>query len=81
MSTSILNDELKQKLIEKAIEGLDDPWKNLTVKDVAKDLMMGPNKASEIFQREDFPSVNIGKTRTVTAIAYYMWKLERRKEV
>lgn len=80
MNNNILNEELKQKLIEKAIEGLDDPWKNLTVKDVAEDLKMGPSKASEIFKREDFPSVNIGKTRTVTAIAYYMWKLERRKE-
>lgn len=77
---SILSEELKQKLIEKAIEGLDNPWENLTVKDVSKDLLMGENKTNELFNREDFPSVNIGKTKTVTKIAYYLWKLDRKVE-
>ena len=29
---------LKQELIKNAVAKLDEPWKNLTVKDVAKDL-------------------------------------------
>lgn len=77
---NVLSEELKEKLICKAVEKLDDPWKNLTVKDVAKDLLMGEPKTNELFNRNDFPSINIGKTKTVTTIAYYLWKLERRVE-
>ncbi|MBR2588583.1 MAG: hypothetical protein IKD77_05210 [Bacilli bacterium] len=78
MDNTILSTELKQKLIEKAIESIDEPWKNLTVKEVAKDLYMGENKANEVFSRPDFPAICIGKTKKVTTIAYLLWKLERR---
>lgn len=43
---------LKQELIKNAIAKLDEPWKNLTVKDVAKDLKMGENLANELFKRK-----------------------------
>lgn len=36
-----LNQELKKELVKEAIKNLEDPWKMLTVKDVAKDLYMG----------------------------------------
>lgn len=64
-------------LVEKAEV---DPFENITVKEVAKDLRVGENKANEIFRREDFPSVNIGKTKTVNLLAYWLWKMERRNE-
>ena len=64
-------------LVEKAEV---DPFENITVKEVAKDLRVGENKANEIFRREDFPSVNIGKTKTVKLLAYWLWKMERRNE-
>ena len=73
---------LKQDLgkkIKNAVAKLDEPWKNLTVKDVAKDLKMGENLANELFKRKDFPSVNIGKTKTISKIAYELWKLEKRE--
>lgn len=76
-----LNEEIKKEIIKKAVDKLDDPWENLTVKDVAKDLKMGENKTNELFNRSDFPSVNIGKTKTVSAIAYALWKLDKRTEV
>ena len=44
------------------------------------DLRVGENKANEIFRRDDFPSVNIGKTKTVNLLAYWLWKMERRSE-
>ena len=53
----------------------------LTVKDVAKDLYMGENKTNEIFNRADFPSVNIGKTRKIQKIAYILWKMEKRIDI
>ena len=77
---SILSEELKERLINKAVERIEDPWSNLTVKDVSKDLLMGEAKTNELFNRPDFPSVNIGKTKTITTIAYYLWKLDRRVE-
>ena len=56
----------------------DDPFSNITVKEVAKDLRCSERTANDIFRRDDFPSVNIGKTKTITKIAYYLWKMERR---
>lgn len=70
---------LKQELIKNALDKFESPWKNLTVKDVAKDLKMGENLANQLFKRKDFPSVNIGKTKTISAIAYALWKLEKRE--
>lgn len=75
-----LNEELKKEIIKVAVDKLKDPWENLTVKDVAEDLKMGENKANEIFKRKDFPSVNIGKTKTVSSVAYALWKLNKRVE-
>ncbi len=73
--------DLKRELVKEAIKSLDDPWKMLTVKDVAKDLYMGENKTNEIFNRLDFPSVNIGKTRKVQKLAYILWKMEKRVDM
>ncbi len=56
----------------------DDPFSNITVKEVAKDLRCSERTANDIFRRDDFPSVNIGKTKTITKLAYYLWKMERR---
>ena len=69
---------LKELLIIEAIKKLENPFMNLTVKDVAEDLKMGEAMTNELFRRSDFPSVNIGKTKTVTLLAYLRWKMERR---
>ena len=58
---------------------IENPFINLTVQDVAKDLKMGENLTNDLFRREDFPSVNIGKTKTITLLAYLIWKMEKRK--
>ncbi len=73
------SEELKKELVKQAVKSLDDPFKMLTVKDVAKDLYMGENKTNEIFNRADFHSVNIGKTRKIQKIAYILWKMEKVK--
>lgn len=52
-----MKEELKKELIKEAINKLDNPWKNLTVKDVSKDLKMGENLTNELFKRADFPSI------------------------
>lgn len=68
----------REKMIIEATKNLEDPFSNLTVSEVAKDLKMGENLANQIFRRPDFPSVNLGKTKTVTRLAYIIWKMERR---
>lgn len=75
------SEELKKELVKQAVKSLDDPFKMLTVKDVAKDLYMGENKTNEIFNRADFPSINIGKTRKIQKISYILWKMEKRIDV
>lgn len=68
----------KELMIIEAVKKIKNPFVNLTVQDVAKDLKMGENFANQIFKREDFPSVNIGKPKTVTLLAYLIWKMDRR---
>ena len=70
--------KFKRKIIALAVQKIDNPFKNITVKEVAKDLKMGENLANEVFKRKDFPCVNIGKTKTVTLLAYLLWKMEKR---
>lgn len=67
------------KCIEYTIEKYGDPLRNLTVAEVAKDLKMGENLANQLFKRPDFPAVNIGKTKTVCALAYVLWKMQHRE--
>ena len=74
------NFSIEELIIREAIKTLGDPFKNLTVKEVAKDLKMGENLANQVFKRPDFPSVNIGKTKTVMKLAYYIWKMKHREE-
>lgn len=69
---------LKELMIIEAIRQIKNPFINLTVQDVAKDLKMGENMANQIFKRDDFPSVNLGKPKTVTLLAYLIWKMDRR---
>lgn len=75
----VTEDDVRDKIIDSAIKTLGNPFRNLTVKDVAEDLKMGEAMANKIFKREDFPSVNIGKTKTVTLLAYLEWKMKRRE--
>ena len=67
------------KCIEFTIEKYGDPLRNLTVAEVAKDLKMGENLANQVFRRPEFPSVNIGKTKTVCALGYVLWKMQHRE--
>ena len=56
-----------------------NPFSNLSVKDVAKDLGMNQNSANQLFKRKDFPSLNFTKPKQICVLSYYLWKLERRE--
>ena len=71
--------DTKRAIIIEAVKKINYPFKNWTVKEVMKDLKVSEATANAIFRRKDFPSVNIGKTKTVTLLAYLIWKMERRE--
>ena len=52
----------EDKIVAEVIKSMINPFDNLTVKEVAKDLKMGENLANQVFKRPDFPYVNIGIT-------------------
>lgn len=84
LTTQVLTKEnhnytTKEIMIINTIKRIKNPYRNLTVNDIAKDLNVGINTAYEIFKRNDFPSIEIGKTKTITLLAYLLWKLEKHK--
>lgn len=69
---------LEELMIIEAIKKISDPFINLTVQDVAKDLRIGENMAYTIFKRKDFPSINIGRSWKISLISYLIWKTQKR---
>ncbi len=69
----------KEIMTIEAVKKVNNPFRNWTVQEVMKDLRVSEATANAIFKRSDFPSVNIGKTKTVTLLAYLIWKMERKE--
>lgn len=76
-----LNNKLTDKdiIIISAISKLKNPFRMIGVETVMKDLNICKGVAYKIFQREDFPSVNIGKTKQVMLISYLLWKIDKKE--
>lgn len=70
---------IKELMAINVIKKIKNPYRNLTVNDIARDLEIGINTAYDIFKREDFPSIEVGKKKTVTLLAYLIWKMEKHK--
>ena len=68
----------QEKVILESIKRLKNPFVNISVQDVAKDLKIGENMAYAIFKRKDFPSINIGRCWKVCLISYLLWKTQKR---
>lgn len=75
---TITFDNTQDKIILECVKKIHNPFINISVKDVAKDLQIGENMAYEIFRRDDFPSINIGRKWKITLIAYLLWKTQKR---
>lgn len=61
-----------------SIRRLQNPFKMVGIDYVMKDLGICRTSVYRLFQREDFPSINIGKTHQVMILAYLMWKIKKR---
>ena len=61
-----------------SIKRLANPFKMVGIDYVMKDLGIGRSSVYKLFQRDDFPSVSIGKNHLVMLLAYFMWKTSKR---
>lgn len=68
----------EQRMAIDTVRRVKDPFKMLTVKDVMEDLNICETVAYKTFKRDDFPSINVGKTNQVMLIAYLIWKMSKR---
>lgn len=61
-----------------SIRKIKNPFKMIDVNTVMKDLNICKTVAYKLFQREDFPSINIGKNNQVMILPYMIWKMNKR---
>lgn len=76
--SNVTSDDCQEKIILESIKRLQNSFYNITVKQVAEDLQIGENMAYEVFKRDDFPSINIGRKWKVCLISYILWKTKKR---
>lgn len=67
---------IKELMIIESMKNIKEPYKSLTVNDIAKDLKIGINTAYDLF-RQDFLSIKLGKQQIVMMIDYLVWKLKK----
>ncbi len=68
----------EQLMAIQSIKRLKNPFKMLSVKDIMRDLNICETIAYRTFKRNDFPSINIGKSNQVMLVAYLIWKMSKR---
>lgn len=83
VKTTIIDTEdkgnLNEQIVLNYIKKIDNPFVILSVSDISKDLHIGINQAYDLFKQKDFPTINIGKRKTVTLAAYLLWKMNKKE--
>lgn len=76
-----IQNELTNKdiLLLSSINRLKNPFRMIGVETIMKDLNICRGVAYKIFQREDFPAINIGKTKQIMLVSYILWKMTRKE--
>lgn len=76
-----VNNELTNKdvLLLSSVNRLKNPFRMIGVETIMKDLNICRGVAYKIFQRDDFPAINIGKTKQIMLISYILWKMTRKE--
>ncbi len=72
------NQNMNEQVVLNYLNKVSNPFTILSAKDVSKDLHIGINQAYDLFKQEDFPTICIGKRKTVTLAAYLLWKMNKR---
>ena len=71
-------ENLKEQMVMNYLSKAKNPFATLSVSDVSKDLHIGINQAYELFKQKDFPTITIGKRKTVTLASYLLWKIGKK---
>lgn len=72
------NQNMNEQVVLNYLNKVSNPFTILSAKDISKDLHIGINQAYDLFKQEDFPTICIGKRKTVTLAAYLLWKMNKR---
>ena len=72
------NQNMNEQVVLNYLNKVSNPFTILSAKDVSKDLHIGINQAYDLFKQGDFPTICIGKRKTVTLAAYLLWKMNKR---
>lgn len=75
------NKNLNEQVVINYLNRITNPFTILSVQDVSKDLHIGINQAYDLFKQNDFPTICIGKRKTVTLAAYLLWKMNSKGDV
>ncbi len=67
----------EQRMAIDTIRRVKNPFRMISVKDVMNDLKVCETIAYKIFKRDDFPSINIGKSNQVMLLPYLIWKMNK----
>ena len=68
----------EERMAIDTIRRVKNPFKMLTVKDIMNDLGICETVAYRTFRRDDFPSINVGKTNQIMLLSYLIWKMKKR---
>ena len=69
---------IQEKIIMNYLDKINNPFALLTAPDISKDLHIGINQAYDLMKQQDFPTITIGKKKTVTIAAYLLWKMSKK---
>ena len=72
---------LNEQIVMDYLSRLENPFILLSARDISKDLHIGINQAYELLKQDDFPTLVIGKKKTVTIAAYLLWKISKKGSV
>lgn len=69
---------INEQIVINYLGKMDNPFKILSVQDIANDLHIGINQAYDLFKQNDFPTITIGKRKVVSLPAYLLWKMSKK---
>ena len=69
---------LNEQIVMNYLNKLNNPFALLSASDISKDLHIGINQAYDLLKQNDFPTINIGKKKSVTLAAYLLWKMNKK---
>ncbi len=69
---------INEQIVINYLGKIDNPFKILSVQDIANDLHIGINQAYDLFKQNDFPAIIIGKRKVVSLPAYLLWKMSKK---